>query len=95
VLPRSSIDSCTEAIQKAQFFFFADALDHDHGSSCRSWCYKQGVHTFSCGKLFKWLKFLVNALDHDHGRLARHLVILEQNLPWRAVTEDFGPNHIV
>ena len=36
-----------------------------------------------------------NALDHDHGRLARHLVILEQNLPWRAVTEDFGPNHVV
>ena len=33
-----------------------------------------------------------NALDNDHGRLARHLVILEQNLPWRAVTEDFGPN---
>jgi hypothetical protein len=58
-------------------------------------CYKKGVHTFSCGKRFKWLNFFANALDHDHGRLARHLVILEENLPWRAVTEDFGPNHVV
>jgi len=47
---------------------------------------------FTAGSRFKWLKFFANALDHDHGRLARHLVILEQNLPWRAVTEDFGPN---
>ena len=46
-----------------------------------------------CGKRFTWLNFFfANALDNDHGRLARHLVILEQNLPWRAVTEDFGPN---
>ena len=47
---------------------------------------------FTAGSRVKWLKFFANALDHDHGRLARHLVILEQNLPWRAVTEDFGPN---
>jgi hypothetical protein len=47
---------------------------------------------FTAGSRVKWLKIFANALDHDHGRLARHLVILEQNLPWRAVTEDFGHN---
>ena len=29
-------------------------------------------------------------LASQHARLSRHLVVLEQNLPWRAVTEDFA-----
>jgi hypothetical protein len=46
----------------------------------------------TAGSRVKWLTVFANALDHDHARLARHLVILEQNLPWSAVTEDFGSN---
>jgi len=39
-----------------------------------------------------WLSEFAAALDGDNARLARLLVMLEQNLPWRAVSEEFGPN---
>ena len=40
----------------------------------------------------KWLARFAAALDCEHEALPRCLGYLERNLPWRAVTEDFGPN---